>query len=66
MTQSGIPGDTRLGRRRSKAWVYYAIIALFGLIAAPASHGSSLLVTLIAGLYAAYIYRGGRIVFWIW
>jgi len=61
-----IPGDIRPVRRRSKAWVYYAIIAVLGLVAVPTSHGGSLIVTLLAGLYSAYIYRGGRIVFWIW
>jgi hypothetical protein len=61
-----IPGDTRPVRRRSTAWVYYAIIAVLGLAAVPSSHGVSLIVTLLAGLYATYIYRGGRVVFWIW
>lgn len=63
---NNIPGDTRPVRRRSMAWVYYAIIAIAALFVVPSSHGGSLIVTLLAGLYSAYIFRGGRIVFWIW
>lgn len=53
-------------RRRSKAWIYYGLIAVLGLVAAPGTSGASLLVTLIAGAYAVYIYGGGRYVIWIW
>ncbi len=52
-------------RKRSKAWVYYAIIACAG-IAAAFSHPITLLVALVAGLYAYYLYRGGQVVVWFW
>jgi hypothetical protein len=55
----------RGGRKRSRAWVYYAIIAVLGVVAA-FSHPVTLLVTLIAGLYAYYLYQGGRVVIWFW
>ena len=66
---SNIPGDTRpvaRARRRSTAWVYYAIIAVLGIVAAGSSHGSTLVVTALAGLYSVYLFRGGRIVVWFW
>jgi hypothetical protein len=52
-------------RVRSRAWIYYSIIAIGGLIAA-FSHPITLLVAVIAGAYATYLYRGGRWVLWIW
>jgi hypothetical protein len=69
MIMSNIPGDTRpaaRGRHRSKAWVYYLIVAILGIAAAPSSHGSTLVVTALAGAYSLYIFRGGRIVVWFW
>ncbi len=66
MSHSNIPGDTRPVRRRSKAWVYYAVLAVLFLFAVPSTHGASLIATALCGLYAAYIYRGGRIVLWFW
>ena len=53
-------------RKRSKAWLYYSVLAVLSLFAIPSTHGASLLFTAAAGAYAAYLYRGGRIVFWIW
>lgn len=66
MTRPMIPGDTRPVRRRSKAWVYYALLAILTLFAVPSTHGASLIGTVLFGLYASYIYRGGRIVLWFW
>ena len=64
---SQIPGDTRpTRRRRSLAWIYYSILAVLSLFAIPATHGGSLIVTALLGLYATYLYRGGRIVIWFW
>lgn len=52
-------------RVRSRAWAYYAVIAVFGVIVA-FSHPITLLVTLVAGIYSVYLYRGGRWVIWFW
>ena len=66
MSQPIIPGDTRRIRRRSKAWVYYALLAVLTVFAVPSTHGSSVIATVLFSLYAAYIYRGGRVVVWFW
>lgn len=63
---SNIPGYPATKRRRSKAWIYYAIISILGIIAAPGSHGLSLIMAVLAGLYAWYLFRGGRIAIWFW
>jgi hypothetical protein len=47
------------------AWIYYALIAIGGLILS-AHHPAFLLVTVIAGLYSTYLFRGGRFVIWFW
>jgi hypothetical protein len=56
----------RTSQRRSKAWIYYALLAIFALFVIPSAGFSMLLVSVLSGLYATYIYRGGRIVVWIW
>jgi len=53
-------------RRRSKAWVYYAILAGLSLVGVFAGKPAGLLVFALCGLYSRYLYRGGRVVFWIW
>jgi hypothetical protein len=53
-------------RRRSKAWAYYALLALGSLIGALAGHISFLVGVVLFGLYAHYLYRGGRFVIWFW
>jgi hypothetical protein len=52
------------GRSRSVAWVFYGLIAIIGLVISP-SHHHFLLGALISGSYAAYLFRGGRFVLWI-
>jgi hypothetical protein len=52
-------------RKRSRAWIYYAVIAITGLVLGFV-HPAFLVVTVIAGAYAIYLYRGGRWVIWIW
>jgi hypothetical protein len=51
---------------RSKAWALYAILAalvLLGSVSQPGTHTlGGLLVAGLLGLYARYLYRGGRIV----
>lgn len=53
-------------RRRSKAWVYYALLTILSLIALCAGQIAGLAGMAIFGLYAVYLYRGGRIVIWFW
>jgi hypothetical protein len=53
-------------RGRSKAWAYYTIIAGLSLIATLAGRPVGLVGFVLCGLYARYLYRGGRVVFWIW
>jgi 4-hydroxybenzoate polyprenyltransferase len=52
-------------RKRSLAWIYYTIIAIAGIVVA-FTYPPTLLVSLVAGAYAAYLYRGGRWVIWFW
>jgi hypothetical protein len=52
--------------RRSKAWVYYAILAVLCLVGAFSVGPSALLPAALTAAYATYLYRGGRIVFWLW
>lgn len=56
----------RKKQRRSKAWVYYGALSAFALFLIPSLGFSMLLGAVLFGLYATYIYRGGRIVVWIW
>jgi hypothetical protein len=53
-------------RSRSKAWVYYALLAFGNFIVAVTSSPAALLAVLICALYSLYLYRGGRFVLWIW
>lgn len=57
---------TGTGRRRSKAWVYYSLLTLGSLAAVFAGHASMLVGVVLFGLYARYLYRGGRFVIWFW
>ena len=53
-------------RRRSKAWIYYSLLAILALVALPSVGASALLGAGLFGAYAAYLFRGGRIVVWFW
>jgi hypothetical protein len=53
------------GTRRSAVWMYYAGIAVVAT-AAGFQHAAGLLIAVPAAAYAAYLYRGGRWVVWIW
>ena len=67
MTQSSTLNNSQpIRRRRSIAWIYYAALTVLSLFAIPATSGGSLLVTVACGLYATYLFRGGRVVIWIW
>lgn len=52
-------------QRRSKAWIYYAVLAVGAVIGA-FSHPVLLLAALPLAAYSRYIYRGGSIVVWFW
>ena len=52
-------------RKRSKAWVYYAIIAALSLIGGFA-HPIGFLGMALFGLYSYYLHQGGRVVIWFW
>ena len=58
---------TASGRRRSVAWVYYAIIAILGVVSAFSTGQTGILPpALLCAAYSTYIFRGGRFVVWIW
>ncbi|MET7280806.1 hypothetical protein ABZS29_21385 [Kribbella sp. NPDC005582] len=52
--------------RRSKAWIYYAILTVLALAGIPAAGWGGLLAAILCGLYSTYLFRGGRIVVWFW
>jgi hypothetical protein len=52
-------------RRRSKAWVYYAVIAV-GCFLGGFAHPIGFLGALLAGAYAYYLHQGGTVVIWFW
>ena len=52
--------------RRSKAWIYYGVLAVVSLVAIPSIGWQGLLPAAVFGLYSAYLFRGGRIVIWFW
>lgn len=55
-------------RRRSLAWVYYAIITALVVVGSfvPPIHPAFLLVAVLTGAYSRYLFRGGRFVLWVW
>jgi hypothetical protein len=52
--------------RRSKAWIYYLLLAFGSVFAIPSIGPAMLLTAGLCGAYATYLFRGGRIVIWIW
>lgn len=58
----------RPARRRSAAWVYYAILSILGIVGlvGGAPIAPALILIFICGLYAFYLFRGGSIVIWFW
>jgi hypothetical protein len=60
------PENTKPKRKRSVAWLYYALISIVSLIAAFGVDPRALIVTAVCGAYSVYLFRGGRFVLWIW
>jgi uncharacterized membrane protein YgcG len=61
--------DAQRVQRRKPHYIaatVYLLLAFFALIAAFSGKPSTLIVTLLAGAYSAYLYRGGRVVVWFW
>ena len=65
-TMQPVGRQTGTAARRSKAWIYYAVLAVISLVAIPAVGWRGLLGAAATGLYSAYLYRGGRVVIWFW
>jgi hypothetical protein len=69
-TSASLPYEISTGQRRRKrsaAWIYYAILSILCVIAAiGSSEYVALIGTALFGLYAFYLFRGGRIVIWFW
>lgn len=56
-------------KRRKPHWfagTFYLAFAVLGIVAAVQGVPSGLFVTVVAGLYALYLFRGGRIVIFFW
>lgn len=53
-------------RRRSKAWIYYTILAVLSVGTVITGHLAGLAGAALFGLYARYLFKGGRVVIWIW
>jgi len=58
-------GQPPASRRRSKAWLYYAVIAVLCVIAG-FTHPISFIGALLTGVYSYYLYQGGTVVIWFW
>jgi hypothetical protein len=66
---AAMQGIVTPGRRascRSKAWIYYAILAVLSIVSVLAGKPIGLLGTLLFGAYSYYLYQGGRVVIWFW
>ena len=63
MPEPLVGGSRRRGR--PTAWIYYAIITVFAMVAGFSAPAAFLLVP-FTGLYARYLYRGGSVVVWFW
>lgn len=57
-----------LGRRRprrSKAWIYYALLAV-GAVIGTFTQPLLVLAAFPLAAYSRYLYRGGSVVIWFW
>jgi hypothetical protein len=57
--------ESKHGIKRSAVWLYYFGIAVLATCLG-FTHPASFVVAAVAAAYSAYLYRGGRWVFWIW
>jgi hypothetical protein len=56
-------------RRRKPHWIagtFYLLLAIGGIVLTTQGKPAGLILTLLAGLYAVYLYRGGRVVVFFW
>jgi hypothetical protein len=61
-----IGGHHTAGRRPQYiAATFYTLIAIGGIVLAATGEPTALLITVVAGLYAFYLWRGGRFVIFI-
>lgn len=56
----------RWARRRSWAWIYYTFLTIVCIVLAVKGTPQTLIGAALFGLYAVYLYRGGRFVIWFW
>jgi hypothetical protein len=52
-------------RKRSIAWLFYAAICVACIVVA-FQQPAALIGAAVTGLYAVYLWRGGRFVLWFW
>lgn len=60
------PDPVRQLLPRSRAWLYYTLLAIGSFLAVCTGHLIGLVGVLLFGLYARYLYQGGRVVIWFW
>jgi hypothetical protein len=60
-----LPGSPA-SARRSKAWIYYALLSVLSLASVASGAAAGLIAAPLLALYSVYLYRGGRFVVWIW
>lgn len=51
-------------RRRSIAWLFYALLTFGAIVAGFSGSPLFLLVAVVLGAYAVYLFRGGSFVLW--
>jgi hypothetical protein len=57
---------SRPTKKRSLAWIYYAIIASICAFIGFNTTAGLLVPAALCALYSVYLFRGGRFVVWIW
>lgn len=58
--------QNRPTRKRSIAWIYYAILAMVCLFVGFNTEIGALVPAALCAAYSVYLFRGGRFVLWIW
>jgi hypothetical protein len=62
----GIAMDSGSGSARSKAWIYYVLLAVLSFVGVCTGKAVGLVGMALFGWYAFYLYQGGRVVIWFW